>query len=111
MDNKQLLEQLSDLHTQARNLQYNLMSLMEKIENEEIIKAKGYNKNMEQIIDKFIKDHGNILGKLNQTELYNQLKEYNINRLTLYRVLKELNYTCKYHDNGTDWKNLEIIKN
>lgn len=111
MDNKEILEQLKELHEQARNLQYNIMSLMEKIENQEIIKAKGYYKDMERIVDNFIKEHGNVLDKTNQIILRNQLKEYNVNKLTLYRVLKELNYFCKYHNNDKEgWKDLEIIK-
>lgn len=110
MDNKELLKELKQIHEESKNLQYKIMSIMEIIENEQIIKSKGYNEQQKLIINDFLIEHGNVLNKDKQTLLYNSLRELNINRLTLYKLLKELNYKCKYHDNKEiDWKDLEIL--
>lgn len=111
MDNKELLEELKIIHTETKNIQYKIMMLFEKIENEEIIKAKGYQEKQKDLINNFIAENGNKLNKEKQVILYNILRETNINRLTLSKLLNTLDYKIKYHtEEGTDWKTLEIIR-
>lgn len=111
MDNKELLEELKIIHTETKNIQYKIMMLFEKIENEEIIKAKGYQEKQKELINNFITENGNKLNKEKQGMLYNILRETNINKLTLSKLLNALNYKIQYHtEEGTDWKTLEIIR-
>lgn len=103
MDNREMLEEL-------RSLQVKIINLIDKVEKEEKAKANDYDNKMKDIIEEYTITNGNLLNKDKQTSLYFLLKEFNINKLTIYKILKKLGYKCKYIDNNTSWKDLEIIK-
>lgn len=61
-----------------------------------------------RVINKFIKENGNILDKKKQGALFNKLVWCNTRKLSLIKLLRMLNYEFEYIESDKEWKDILI---
>lgn len=63
---------------------------------------------MIRIINKYIRENGNTLDKDHQSKLFKKIAWCNDEKLSLIKVLRNLNYNFKYIDTEEEWKDIYI---
>ena len=101
MNKEELSKDLNSIKLLIENLERKVNAIDEK-ENS-IKDAKCYN-----IIKKYVLEHGAILQKEQQGELYNKLRADNSRGIGLIKLFKKLNISYKYLDNDKEWKDVII---
>ncbi|XZJ40577.1 hypothetical protein ACSXCW_02725 [Clostridium perfringens] len=101
MDKEEILQDLNSIKLLIQNLERKVNTIDEKTNIGK--DTKCYN-----IIKKYILEHGVVLQKEQQGELYNKLREDNFRGIGLIKLFKKLNIPYKYLENDKEWKDVII---
>ncbi|MFR7934302.1 MAG: hypothetical protein ACLU4S_02585 [Clostridium perfringens] len=101
MDKEEILQDLNSIKLLIQNLERKVNTIDEKANS-------GKDKKRYNIIKKYVLEHGVVLQKEQQGELYNKLREDNFREIGLIKLFKKLNIQYKYLENNKEWKDVII---
>lgn len=111
-NNYRLINRLNELNKQVKDISNEINEIIMMLEVDPIEENTNIINKHDGIcislINKYIKESGNILNKEQQHELSKKVYWCNDNNLTLIKLLRYLNFKYEYIDNNKDWKDIKI---
>lgn len=108
-----VLQELENISSLILKLEKETRSFIEEVENKTTIDAERVDNNnndikLIRIINKYIRENGNTLDKDHQSKLFKKVSWCNVEKLSLIKLLRNLNYNFKYIDTENEWKDIYI---
>lgn len=108
-----VLQELENISSLILKLEKETRSFIEEVENKTTIDAERVDNGnndikLIRIINKYIRENGNTLDKDHQSKLFKKVSWCNVEKLSLIKLLRNLNYNFKYIDTENEWKDIYI---